>query len=250
MKSEYLVFSILLLILFSVVIVGYIDHTVQANKKEETRLLVSDAVNLILQKGENAFPDFREQDSKWFHGDTYVFVWRLDGIRVVYPPDLTGEGQNESSLLDVTGKAIGRLFIDLASSEGGKGWIDYMWPKPGESQPSVKRTYIEGVSSGGEKYLVGSGFYVDSAEDFVRPLQYVAIVLEGVVAATGLFLAIRKKRLFGYGIFLTFAIYVFYDLAKLIPLEVSDVALYLLFFVATLSILWAVILIYKEKQPG
>ena len=72
-------------------------------------------------------------------------------------------------------------------------------------------------------------------------------MLESTVATTGLFIAVRKKRYFGYGIFLTFALSVFYDLAKLMPLEVSDAILYPLFFVATLSILWATLLIYREK---
>lgn len=84
-------------------------------------------------------------------------------------------------------------------------------------------------------------------ENLARPLQYVSIVLESIIAITGLFLAIRKKKFFGYGIFLTFAIYVFYDSAKLIPIEVPTALLNPVFFVATLSILWAVILIYKEK---
>jgi hypothetical protein len=71
--------------------------------------------------------------------------------------------------------------------------------------------------------------------------------MESVIAATGLFIAIRKKRVFGYGIFLTFLIYVFYDLVNLLQLEVSDYTLYPVFFVATLSILWATLLIYMEK---
>ena len=247
MKKKHLVLPILLLALSSVLVVGYINQAVQANKKEEVKTLVLDAATLIEDKGESAFSEFREQGTKWFHDDTYVFVWMINGIRVVYPPDPTGEGQNVSSLLDVTGKAIGKLFINIASSEAGEGWIDYIWPKPAETEPSVKSTYIKGVATGGQEFLVGSGFYADTSENVLTPLQYVAIILESAVAATGLFIAVRKKRFFGYGIFLTFVLYVFYDLAKLIPLDISDVTLYPMFFVATLSILWAIIMIYKEK---
>lgn len=81
----------------------------------------------------------------------------------------------------------------------------------------------------------------------MNQMQYFSISIEIAVAAMGLLLAVRKKKFFGYGIFLTFAIYVFYDLAKLTPLEFSDVTLYGMFFVATLSIFWAIILIYKER---
>jgi hypothetical protein len=58
---------------------------------------------------------------------------------------------------------------------------------------------------------------------------------------------VAKKKAFAYGFALTFAIYVFYDLAKLGPLDIPSIVLYPLFFVATLSALWAVWKIYREK---
>ncbi len=95
---------------------------------------------------------------------------------------------------------------------------------------------------------VWSGLYAGLSEGAMRPLQYLAIIMESGIAAAGLLIAVRQKRLFGYGIFLTFAIYVFYDMARLIPLQVSDATLYPAFFVATISALWAVILIYRERH--
>ena len=228
-------------------IIGYVDQTEQTHRKETIKGLVLEASDLTEDKGEDAFSEFRQEGTKWFHDDTYVFVWLTDGIRVVYPPDPSGEGKNMSTLLDVTGKAIGRLFIEIALSEEGEGWIDYSWPKPGDTEPSSKQTYIKGVTVDEQTLLVGSGFYVDTTGNVMKPLQYLSIIMESIIAATGLFIAIRKKRVFGYGIFLTFLIYVFYDLVNLLQLEVSDYTLYPMFFVATLSILWATLLIYMEK---
>jgi hypothetical protein len=242
-------FVFLVLLLFSVLILGYVNESQRTQAKNNIKSLVIDAANTIADDGEGAFSQFRQEGSKWFKGETYVFVWRTDGVRVVYPPDRNGEGQNMSSLVDVNGKAIGRLFIDIASSQNGEGWIEYSWPKPGENTPLTKETFIKGVDFGNQTFLVGSGLYVESFEDaLVVPLQYTAIMFEGAIAATGLFLAIGKKRSFGYGIFLTFAIYVFYDSARLVPLEVSNSTLYPIFFVATLSILWAVIMLYREAH--
>jgi hypothetical protein len=247
LEKNHLVLLILILTICAVLVIGYVNQNEQTTRKESIKALVVEAAALVEDEGEDAFSAFRQEGTKWFHGDTYVFVWLTDGVRVVYPPDPAGEGKNMSALVDVTGKAIGKLFIDAASSEDGEGWVDYSWPKPGEPEQSSKQTYIKGVVSGDQSFLVGSGFYVQTAENTVKPLQYVAILLESAVAATGLFIAVRKKRFFGYGIFLTFGIYVFYDIAKLVPLQVSDVTLYPLFFVATLSILWATLLIYLEK---
>lgn len=122
---------------------------------------VNAAINLINEKGELAFPEFREHNSDWFHNDSYIFVWKTNGIRIVYPPDVSGEGQNMTELEDFNGKPIGSIFIETALSEEGEGWVDYYWPKPGETEPSLKNTFIKKADIGNVTYLVGSGFYVD-----------------------------------------------------------------------------------------
>ena len=134
----------------------------QTDINNKTKKLVEEAVILIEEKGEAAFPEFREKETKWFNNDTYVFVWRTNGIRVVYPPDLEGEGQNMSTLIDATGKEIGRQFIEIALSEDGEGWIDYKWPKPGEIEPSNKKAFLKLVIYDENAFLVGSGFYLEA----------------------------------------------------------------------------------------
>lgn len=122
---------------------------------------VNAAIELMEEKGEQAFPELREADSEWFHDDSYIFIWKTDGMRVVYPPDPSGEGQNMRELVDFNDKPIGQIYIDIALSEEGEGWVDYYWPKPGETEPSMKHTFIKRASIGNETYLVGSGYYVD-----------------------------------------------------------------------------------------
>lgn len=78
-------------------------------------------------------------------------------------------------------------------------------------------------------------------------IQYISIIIEAVVAILGLMLVFKKKKSFGWGIFITFAIYVIYDFAKLANFSINSDLLYSLFFLATLSILFSVISIYKRK---
>ena len=78
-------------------------------------------------------------------------------------------------------------------------------------------------------------------------LQYVSVGIETLIAAIGMLIGVKKK-LYGWFIFLTFTIYVFYDLSRLIPLDVSETILYPVFFIGTLSIFVAVILIYREQR--
>ena len=158
MNKKYLVVPIVIILAASLILI-FVDQVDQNHMNETFKELVEEAVRLIEDKGEAAFPEFRQEGTKWFVDDTYVFVWKTDGNRIVYPPDLNGEGENMSTLIDATGKEIGRMFIEIALSENGEGWIDYKWPKPGETEPSNKRTYIKVVTIDEQAFLVGSGFY-------------------------------------------------------------------------------------------
>ncbi|OYD15133.1 hypothetical protein CH333_06465 [candidate division WOR-3 bacterium JGI_Cruoil_03_44_89] len=122
--------------------------------------LVDDAVDLIKKNGEDCFPEFRKKDSKWQHDDLYIFVWGLDGMRFVYPPDPEGEGKNMLDLKDINGKPIGRMFVKEVSGKKGEGWVHYEWPKPGEVTPTWKSTYLKRAKApSGKVYLIGSGLY-------------------------------------------------------------------------------------------
>jgi len=121
---------------------------------------VRNAAALIEQEGETAFPKFRDAGGPWVRGDEYVFIWGLDGMRYVYPPDPSGEGENMRELKDVRGKPIGEWFIARAQRPGDEGWVHYQWPRPGEIFPVWKSTYVQGaVAPSGKRYVVGVGRY-------------------------------------------------------------------------------------------
>lgn len=153
--NKAIIIAVIIIILVALTAVLY-QQQVQNKQKAELVTLVDQAAQLVDEKGETAFPELRS--SSWVHGDSYVFVWRLDGIRVVYPPDPSGEGKNMTDLADSEGKPIGKLFIQAA--ENGSGWVNYMWPKPGENAPSLKITYIKRAQYQNQTYLVGSGIYL------------------------------------------------------------------------------------------
>lgn len=139
-------------------------HSEYSAQKNSVALKVREAANLVEERGEEAFPEFRKKDGKWIYDDFYIYVWKINGgraLRVVYPPDLKGEGQDVTELTDFNDKPIGKLFIDVALSESGEGWVSYEWPKIGEIKPSTKHGFIKRATFEGETYLLGSGFYVD-----------------------------------------------------------------------------------------
>jgi hypothetical protein len=82
----------------------------------------------------------------------------------------------------------------------------------------------------------------------VEILVIASLAAEVVVSLLGLALAISKKKDIGWGIALTFAIYVFYDSVRFLNLHISNSVIGLLFFIASLSILWVVWRIYEEAK--
>jgi signal transduction histidine kinase len=165
-------------------VASLVTTPVFADTKHSASELISfvrEAADLVEKEGEAAFPKLRDPEGEWFKGDTYVFVWGLDGLRRVFPPDTAGEGRNMRDLKDINGKPIGQWFIARASSANGEGWIHYQWPRPGEIFPVWKSTYVRrAISPAGNAYLVGSGrynmpldraFIVDLVESAARMLN-------------------------------------------------------------------------------
>ncbi|MEI7719368.1 MAG: hypothetical protein WCI72_05850 [archaeon] len=78
-------------------------------------------------------------------------------------------------------------------------------------------------------------------------LHYISILIEAIIAILGLMILLNKKKRYGLCFFITFAIYVVYDLARALNWSVSTNLLYVSFFVASVSALWAVWEVYNKK---
>ena len=132
--------------------------------------VVREAATILEKEGEKAFPDFRQKPSKWFHDDTYLFVWTMDGIRTFHAANPEGEGQDVSDLKDILGRPIGGMFREVASSASGEGWVHYLYPEPGDIFPTWKSTYVKRVTfPAGKEYIVGSGIYnMQMDESFIE----------------------------------------------------------------------------------
>lgn len=74
-----------------------------------------------------------------------------------------------------------------------------------------------------------------------------AILIEAAVAVVAV-LAALKGRSYLYGLALTFAIYVLYDLGRLEGWNVGEGVLSVLFLIASLSALLAVLGLYREPR--
>ena len=181
--------------------------TTQPSAPELMRL-VRDGAAVLEQRGESAYQEFRTQGSRWFRGDTYLFVWTMDGTRVFHAADPAGEGQDVSGLEDILGRPIGRTILDVAASPSGEGWIHYMYPEPGNIFPAWKSTFVKRVAfPSGRQYVVGSGIY---------HMQMDSALIEDVVNRAAALVAAEGKAAFGQlrdrtGPFVFMDTYVFLD---------------------------------------
>jgi signal transduction histidine kinase len=124
--------------------------------------LVDRAARMVESDGEAAFKAFAVRNSDWFHGDTYIFVYELDGTCVFHAetPDLVG--RNLIDLRDVDGKPMIRYITDIGRQPApdAAGWVFYLWQDVTSLSPRWKSAYVrKAVAPDGMTYVVGSGLY-------------------------------------------------------------------------------------------
>ncbi len=90
-------------------------------------------------------------------GALYAFAVNFKGQMLSHPTQDDLRAKDTWELQDAKGKFIIQEFIKIAKDQS-HGWSDYLWIRVGETEPTVKRTYIKRVP--GEDILVASGFYV------------------------------------------------------------------------------------------
>ncbi|WP_353573003.1 cache domain-containing protein [Candidatus Albibeggiatoa sp. nov. BB20] len=118
-----------------------------------------------LKAGDSALAEFNTDgkwnpENKWVWKDTYVFVYDCDADKALAHPTLAVEGKTIMGIKDKAGKELFVALCEAGKQENG-GWVSYMWPKKGETDPSQKVSYALQVE--GQSFQVSSGIYSDDA---------------------------------------------------------------------------------------
>lgn len=119
---------------------------------------VDEAVTLLGKKGEAAFLEFQGEDTPFIFAGTYIWIHDQNGVTRMHPIKYKLNGRNLINMSDSTGKLFFAVMNEVAEEDGG-GWVDYMWPKPGEKKPSPKISYVKQVKFGDETFVAGCGTY-------------------------------------------------------------------------------------------
>ena len=119
-----------------------------SDQAKRIQMLVDRAAELVDTKGKEALSEFRQRGSEWFSGDTYIFAYASDGTVVLNPAFPAREGHAYHGEKDKKGKAFHDEIIKTAQTKGS-GWVDYWLPKPGQTEPSQKWSYVKAVKAEG-----------------------------------------------------------------------------------------------------
>ena len=129
---------------------------------------VEDAIGLIRERGaDEAFAALRDESSGFLFYNAYVFVLDDSGTMLVNNAFPENEGKDLSDLEDHDGKAFVREM--LAVPAGESAWVDYKWPRPGDTWPSAKSSFVRSVEIDGRRLYVGSGVYFGLAPKVQPP---------------------------------------------------------------------------------
>ncbi len=94
-------------------------------------------------------------------GKDYFFIIDTDANMVMHPIKPSLDNTSMKDFRDPKGKA---LFVEMVQTgkEHGQGFVDYLWPKPGEDEPVAKLSYIQLFKEWG--WIVGTGIYIDDID--------------------------------------------------------------------------------------
>lgn len=132
---------------------------------------VRQAAEYLGTAGQTGLAQFSDSKGKWVWKDTYVWVLRCDQMTdAAHPFNPKLVGANLSGFRDAKGNYF---FVQLCeeAKEPRGAWIEYWWPKVGETQPSRKISYVLAVPN--QPYQVAAGLYDDqiSLDDLNQMLK-------------------------------------------------------------------------------
>lgn len=157
---------------------NYIIGSGQYNDRMEREFvvdLVKDAIVQIEKNEQAAYRLFHDPQAPFMAKDAYIFVVDTTGIELVNPAFPNLEGRNLLDLKDTHGKYLVREMLQLVK-DSSSGWVNYMWPKPGESISTQKSTYVSKAKLGNKWVMVGCGVYLDDAPKEISSTQKIAAI--------------------------------------------------------------------------
>ena len=166
---------LVLLIVLGLVTAFALDHrqTLLDGRALKTQHLVESAMGVIehfyqrQQSGELTQQQAQQQaaatlQSLRYGSNDYFWVHSNDLQMIMHPFSTQLVGNSVADIKDPNGKYLFREMVDVVKGQSA-GFVDYMWPKPGVTDPVPKISYVAGFAPWG--WILGSGIYLDDVAE-------------------------------------------------------------------------------------
>ena len=110
---------------------------------------------------------------------------------IMHPVNAALVGQDVSTYADPNGKLIFIEAVKIAKRDGG-GDMEYMWPKPGETTPKPKLSYVKLFPRW--NWVIGSGIYIEDIRQQIWSLVAAFLGVAVLVMALAMWLASSAIR--------------------------------------------------------
>ncbi|MEI6214261.1 MAG: cache domain-containing protein [Desulfuromonadales bacterium] len=166
-----------------VYILPLFERKILDEKKIATRNVVEVAFRAVEEcaerekKGEISAEEARNLAIRSIRGmryqtQEYFWINDLTPRMIMHPtrPELDGADLREHK--DPHGKYLFVEFVKTAQ-QNGSGFVEYLWPKPGNSEPIPKISYVKLFKPWG--WIVGSGIYLDDVQHSIARMRWTVI---------------------------------------------------------------------------
>ena len=127
-----------------------------------------------------------------YHGSEYFWINDVNTKMVMHPIKPEMDGKDLSADKDSHGKLFFVEMVKVAKDKG-EGFVTYFWPKPNQTAPSPKLSYVKLFSQWG--WIVGSGIYIDDVNAEISKIRAQIIVATVAIALLILAIAYFVSRL-------------------------------------------------------
>ncbi|MCB1938085.1 MAG: methyl-accepting chemotaxis protein [Rhodocyclaceae bacterium] len=175
LSARLFILALLALLSLSVVALGAIyalDTSLTNERRTSVERLTESAYGVVAhfharaQAGELGTEAAQQQAAaavsalRYGDGD-YFWINDMAQVMVMHPIKPALNGKDLSELKDPAGKPIFRDMVAVVKAQGS-GFVDYLWPKPGEDKPQPKISFVKGFAPWG--WVVGTGVYVSDLD--------------------------------------------------------------------------------------
>jgi len=120
------------------------------------------ACKVVETKGKAGLPEINAMRYECCGEPNYVWINDMAPKMVIHPIKTELNGQDLSKSKDPKGKFLFVEFVNAVKKTPSGAWVDYMWTKFGEKDPTPKKSWVKKcvASDTKEEWVVGSGTWL------------------------------------------------------------------------------------------